>query len=79
VRDHDIDKELSFHLEQQTQAHIAQGLAPAAAARQARLEFGGVAQAREACRAVYRWRVLDTILADIRFAVAWPSRRRRSH
>jgi putative ABC transport system permease protein len=68
VRDHDIDKELSFHLEQQTQAHIAQGLAPAAAARQARLEFGGVAQAREACRAVYRWRVLDTILADIRFA-----------
>ena len=42
--DTEIDEELAFHLQQETEANIARGLAPEAARRAALLSLGGVTQ-----------------------------------
>jgi len=48
----EIEDELSFHLEQEIQEHVARGLPPVEARRVALRDLGGVAQTREAMRAV---------------------------
>ena len=42
--DRELDEELAFHLEMETQKHVRAGLTPEAARRQARLAFGAVRQ-----------------------------------
>ena len=44
----EIEDELRFHLDRQIDAHVSRGMSAADAARQARLEFGGLDQNREA-------------------------------
>jgi putative ABC transport system permease protein len=64
-----LDEELQFHLEQSIQANIAAGMAPEEARRRARVEFGGVEQAREE---TYRQRpgwLLETIVQDARYGL----------
>jgi len=50
--DRDIDDELRFHVERQIESYKKAGLDVVEAARRARLEFGGLDQAKEACRRV---------------------------
>ena len=45
-----LEKELSFHLEQHTAQLIDRGIAPDEARRQARLALGGPEQVKENCR-----------------------------
>ena len=68
-RDHQIDKELQFHIDEQIAAHMAAGLSHAEAARRTRLEFGGRGQIAEEVRAVTRWRWLEDARNDVRFAL----------
>jgi putative ABC transport system permease protein len=68
-RDDDIDKELQFHVDQRVADYLASGLTPADARRRAALEFGGVTQTKEAIRDQDSWRVLDSVLRDLRFAI----------
>ena len=68
-RDDDIEKELKFHVDQRVADYIASGLTPAEARRRAALEFGGVTQTKEAIRDQDSWRVLESVLRDLRFAV----------
>ena len=44
----ELDDELAFHVEMETEAHIARGLNPNEARRRALAEFGGIMQAKEA-------------------------------
>ncbi|HEX7941211.1 MAG TPA: permease prefix domain 1-containing protein, partial [Gemmatimonadaceae bacterium] len=69
MADDEVRRELEFHVQQQVDAFVAGGLSPEEAERRARLEFGGVSQVREACREIRRWRILDDIRDDVRFAV----------
>jgi hypothetical protein len=69
MTDEDIDKELRFHLDQQTAAYVNSGMSTPAAERQARIDLGGLPQARERCREVRRWRLLDELTGDLRGAV----------
>ena len=46
----ELEKELSFHLEQHTNDLIAQGHSPEEARRQARIALGGPEQVKELCR-----------------------------
>lgn len=46
----EIEAELAFHLDMQTQANIAGGMAPDEARRAARRRLGGVEQTKEAVR-----------------------------
>jgi predicted permease len=66
--DREIADEVEHYLELAAAAHLARGLSPEAARRAARLELGGVTQAREAVRS-YGWEnTISTTVSDVRHA-----------
>src|SRR6266851_2935911 len=64
-----LDKELRFHIEKLTNDYIAEGMTPEEARRRAVLEFGGREQVKEEVREVYRIRLLDATLANLKSAL----------
>jgi putative ABC transport system permease protein len=64
----DMEAELCFHIESRAEDLVRQGLAPADALRQARLEFGGVDGHKQDMRASLGLRWWDEVRADLRFA-----------
>jgi hypothetical protein len=64
-----LEKELSFHLEQHTLELVARGIAPEEARRQARLALGGPEQVKEKCRDARGTRWLEDLLQDTRYAL----------
>ena len=67
--DRELDAEIRFHLERETEKNIQRGMAPDEAARRARIAFGGVQQTREAHRDVRGAPLIEEFIADSRFAV----------
>jgi putative ABC transport system permease protein len=63
-----IDKELRFHIDSRIEDLIASGVTPDAARRQARLEFGGVMQTKEAVRDLGAWSIVNGLVQDLRLA-----------
>jgi predicted permease len=63
-----IDEEIRFHLEMETQANQAKGMPAADARRAALVDFGGKEQIRETVRDVYAT-FLDSLLQDTRHAL----------
>jgi predicted permease len=64
-----LEKELSFHLDQHTAQLIDRGIAPDEARRQARLALGGPEQVKEKCRDARGTRWLEDFLQDTRYAL----------
>ena len=67
--DAEMDEELRFHLERQAAKYRERGLSPEAAARRARLDFGGAEQVREECRDARGLGWLESLGQDLRYAV----------
>ena len=67
-RDADVDEELRFHVERQTEAFAAAGMSPDDARRAARRAIGGLLQQREASRDVRGISVADDLQQDFRYA-----------
>jgi len=65
----DLDDELAFHLERQTQKHIDEGMSPADARARARASFGSAPVAAEACRDARGTAFFDDCARDILFAL----------
>ena len=65
----ELEKELSFHLEQHTSDLIARGVSPGEARRQARIALGGPEQVKEMCRDARGTRWLSDLLRDLRYGV----------
>ncbi len=65
----EVDEELAFHLEQQTEANVAAGMTPVEARRQAAIAFGGVERAREECREERPGFWMETLVQDVRYSV----------
>lgn len=66
--DREVDEELRFHVEMETQANVERGMTPVEARRVALVRMGGVSQAREQVRALRKtW--LDGVWQDVRYAV----------
>lgn len=65
----DLDDEMRTHLELRAADLMRRGLTPAAAARQARLEFGASETYRENCREAHGVRWLDEARQDVRYAL----------
>ena len=66
--DRELDDEVRFHVEMQTQKNVQAGMSPTEARRAALLKFGGVEQTREAARDTRKlW--LDSIWQDLRFGL----------
>ncbi|HVT14553.1 MAG TPA: ABC transporter permease [Thermoanaerobaculia bacterium] len=64
-----LEKELSFHLDQHTANLIARGHPPDEARRQAKLALGGREQVKEQCRDARGTRWLEDLLQDFRYAL----------
>ncbi len=64
-----LEKELSFHLEQHMSQLVARGQAPDEARRLARLALGGPEQVKEKCRDARGTRWLEDLLQDTRYAL----------
>jgi putative ABC transport system permease protein len=67
-QEEELEKELSFHLDQHTNDLISQGNSPEEARRQARLALGGPEQVKELCRDARGTRWLWDALQDLRYA-----------
>src|SRR6267154_6750106 len=65
----ELDQELRAHLENETEKHVAAGLAPQDAARRARIALGGLEQIKEQCRDARGIRLLDTLTQDVRYGL----------
>lgn len=64
----EMDDELRFHVEMETQANLQRGMSPIEARRVALSEFGGVEATRDAIRDV-RTFWLDSLWQDLRYAL----------
>jgi putative ABC transport system permease protein len=65
----EIDEELQFHLEQQTQMNIAAGMTREEAHRRTVIAFGGVESARERSHEQRPGYLLETLVQDVRYSV----------
>ena len=64
-----LDSELRFHIDELMEANISAGMPPEEARRRALLEFGGHEQVKEEVRDVYRVRVIDGTVANLKSAI----------
>src|SRR5215510_6566746 len=67
--DHELSDELQFHLQQQTDEYLAQGMTPSDAHNAALRSLGGLDQIKEQCRETRRVSVIENIVQDLRYAV----------
>jgi len=65
----ELDEELRFHVEEQTEANIAAGMAPEEARRQALVVLGGIDKTREEYRDALGFRLLSDLAQDVRYAL----------
>jgi predicted permease len=65
----DLSEELRLHLEERVEQLVKEGLSPQEAQRQARIAFGNLALLEERSREEWQWPALESIWADVRFAV----------
>ena len=65
----ELDDEVRDHLARETEANIERGMTREEAARQARLDFGGIQTAKEAVRDVRGDAIVESALQDARFGL----------
>ena len=68
-RDDDLRDEMEAHLEMETAEYVRRGMSPEAARRKALMSAGGLTQAAEAVRDQRGLPWLESIIADVRYAV----------
>ena len=66
--DSELNEELMFHIEARARDLERTGLSAEEARRQARIEFGGLENYKEAARAQHPGHALDALMQDLRFA-----------
>ena len=64
----DLDEELRFHVERETEENVRRGMRPGEARTQALRRFGGVEKTKEECRDAGRAVWLESFLQDVRYA-----------
>jgi hypothetical protein len=67
--DQELDDELRDHLERKTEEYVAQGMTQEEAHRRARLDLGGIEQAKEKCRDARRVNLIQDFTQDLRFGL----------
>ncbi|HET7217013.1 MAG TPA: ABC transporter permease, partial [Vicinamibacterales bacterium] len=64
----ELDDELAFHIERETQKHIANGIGAAEARRRAIARFGSLTVAADECRDARGTALIDSVVRDVRYA-----------
>src|SRR5262249_2964945 len=67
--EHELDEELRYHIERQTEELMAKGMAPEEARQAALRAMGGVEQRKEECRDMRRVRLIEELMQDIRYGL----------
>ena len=62
----DLDRELRYHLDRQTELNKARGMEPEAARREAVLSVGGIEAIKDDCREARTGRFIETLWQDVR-------------
>jgi macrolide transport system ATP-binding/permease protein len=65
----DLSEELQFHLQNQIDEYVAQGMNPKEARHAALRSLGGIEQAKEECRDARKVSLIENFLQDVRFAL----------
>src|SRR3954471_10221315 len=65
----ELDRELRFHIEQETAEYVARGMTAGAARNAALRRLGGVAQVQEECRDMRRVEYFENFVQDLRYAL----------
>jgi putative ABC transport system permease protein len=66
--ENELDDELRFHLERQTDKYVRSGMSQAEAVRRARLEFGGLDQVKNECREARGVSFIESLAQDLHYA-----------
>ncbi|HKW09997.1 MAG TPA: ABC transporter permease [Gemmatimonadaceae bacterium] len=67
--DRDLDDEIAFHIDRETERNVERGLTPDEARRQALVMFGGAERLKEAHRDARGTRWLEDVVSDARYAL----------
>ncbi len=67
--ENEIDSELTFHMDRQTEENIRRGMSPAQARLAARRTVGGIDQIKEECRDARIGQMVETTLQDVRYGL----------
>jgi predicted permease len=65
----DLSEEMRLHIAERLEQLMSEGMSRKEAERQARIAFGNPALLEERSREVWQWPVLETVWADVRFAL----------
>ena len=65
----DLSEEIRLHIEERAEQLMGEGMSPEQAAQQARRAFGNRTLLEERSREVWQWSALQSIWADLRFAL----------
>ena len=65
----ELDEEMRYHLDRLVEENLARGMSAEQAAAAARMSFGGVEQAKEACRDAHGTRWLSDLHKDVRYGL----------
>jgi macrolide transport system ATP-binding/permease protein len=65
----DLGEELQFHLQNQIDEYVAQGMNPKEARHAALRSLGGIEQAKEECRDARKVNLIDNFVQDVRFGL----------
>ena len=65
----ELDEEIGFHLQRETEENVRRGMTPAAARTEALRRFGGVEKTKEELRDADRARLLETVVQDVRYGL----------
>ncbi|MFL6233019.1 MAG: ADOP family duplicated permease [Thermoanaerobaculia bacterium] len=65
----EMDEEIRFHIDMQTEKNLRLGMSPEEARRAALLRFGGTERIKEEARDEYRSRPLEDFVQDVRYGV----------
>src|ERR1700674_1841754 len=65
----DLSEELQFHLQNQIDEYVAQGMNPKEARHAALRSLGGIEQAKEECRDARKVNLMENFLQDVRFGL----------
>jgi putative ABC transport system permease protein len=66
--ENELDDELRFHLERETEKYLKSGMSEAEATRRARLEFGGLDQVKNECREARGLSFIETLVQDLHYS-----------
>jgi predicted permease len=68
TKEDELREEMQFHLEEEAEERLEDGLSPEEAKRAARLDFGNLTRLQEETRETWTWMLLEQFVQDLRYA-----------